>query len=259
MTIEVGFNCSSGIILLADRQVTLQGMMKYYETKLSVFVSGDSVFASVYAGSPTLQKAFCQLLEGNVAKINGHTQENVLETIKAVYAGLWEHDQEGMSQQQCLLSVSTLGDEKPRLYQIETKQVVETRMGFIGVGDSGLLRCVTDFLGMPFVCDVEQAQALLVAALMAAKPYIPDSGGPTDALITNRNGSVLSESSSGCDHIESYWREFGAGLREIIHLATTKSRTEEEFSAGLDRFTTKLKELRKTSLFWQHPGAIRDT
>ena len=66
MTIGIGFQSQDGVVLCADRQMTVQGNFKYPERKIKAHFDGFSSFIFTYAGFPEPAEAMFDKLGDNL-------------------------------------------------------------------------------------------------------------------------------------------------------------------------------------------------
>jgi 20S proteasome alpha/beta subunit len=85
MTIAIGMLCSDGIVLAADRQLTLEGGHKYQEQKIFPIDGGDWKAVLTYAGSPDfvreVQERLVRRLNREEIKADCRTIHETLEKI----------------------------------------------------------------------------------------------------------------------------------------------------------------------------------
>src|SRR5579872_5697237 len=89
MTIAIGMLCSDGIVLAADRQVTLEGHHKYQEQKIFPIDGGDWMAVLTYAGSPAFVKEVQQKLIDSLNREDVKVECSVIRnTLEGILDGL---------------------------------------------------------------------------------------------------------------------------------------------------------------------------
>lgn len=180
MTIALGMLCSDGAVLAADRQMTKEGGLKYQEKKYIIgHVQGsipvDYIF--VYCGTPEVAHIFEErigmaLLDG-VCSGNIFMPSMVIDNLKSVF-----RDKES----KYIESLIMFGSPQIQPFIVRTKgtRVVRGRRECIGVGDSSVIRYISDLL--PPKITVEQTLPICAYLVTLGNRYIEGCGFGPDVL-----------------------------------------------------------------------------
>lgn len=181
MTIVVGFRCSDGIVLGADRQITATGAFKYHEPKYRIenFDTFTAVFA--YAGLPGMAQEIHDKISAGLVGIGPdragvesvrQVTENVLSEMGRLYTDL---------QVQMLIGV-TSWQGGTDLLKFDGKAVHVARdFEYLGFGDSSLIRFLADSLYTKHLT-VSTGMDLAIYLVKKAEDYIDGCGGPIDVI-----------------------------------------------------------------------------
>jgi 20S proteasome alpha/beta subunit len=184
MTVVVGFRCSGGIVIGADRQVTAAGSHKYEEQKIfNVEGLGDSIVFA-YSGLPSLAKeARDKILSKCSNDISGNTVYEAADTVLTEMGRLYTD-----LNLQMLIGIATY-KESPDLIKFDGKGLqYADDYNFLGIGESSLLRFLAEKM---YSSDMNMYDAanLAIYFVQKAKDYIDGCGGPTDiAMLTEKSG-----------------------------------------------------------------------
>lgn len=211
MTIALGMLCSDGAVLAADRQITKEGGLKYEEKKYVIgHVQGsiplDYIF--VYCGTPEVAHIFEEkigmaLLDG-VSSGNIFMPSMVIDNLKSVF-----RDKES----KYIESLIMFGSPQIQPFIVRTKdsRVVRGQIEYIGVGDSSVIRYVSDLL--PSRITVEQALPICAYLVTLGNRYIDGCGFGPDVLYMGgkeRTPTAVSEK-----EIKSYALPFSEFERKL--------------------------------------------
>jgi 20S proteasome alpha/beta subunit len=147
MTIAVGMLCEDGIVLGADRLVTLEDGHKYEEQKIFPIDGGDWKAVLTYAGDPGFAKEVHQRLSTRLnrgIKVDCREIRNALEKILTSLGR--EYGDVGSS----LLVAGHANQEQAQLWKFDGRSVHKA-YGFncVGVGDSSLIRYLSELCISP--------------------------------------------------------------------------------------------------------------
>jgi 20S proteasome alpha/beta subunit len=186
MTIGVGFLCTDGVVLCADRQITGAAGYKFEESK--IFWSGGEPFALIfsYAGDP--DAANVMFHRTATALREGTTKPKTLlqNKLQAVVEEIF--DDKTATGLETLVGI-VLEHSPPILFKTKNKKVVEGFAECIGSGDGSALRYLCNFL-LKGHTDVKQAQILGSYIVSVANRYVDGCSGGPDVMILNENGTV---------------------------------------------------------------------
>jgi hypothetical protein len=180
VTIALGIVCSDGAVLAADRQMTKDGGLKYQEKKYIIgHVKGsiplDYIF--VYCGTPEVAHIFEErigmALLGGVCSGNVFMPSIVIDNLKSVF-----RDKESKYIETLIMVGSS--DIQPFIIRTKGTRVVRSRRDCIGVGDSSVIRFVSDLL--PRTLTVEMALPVCAYLVTLGNRYIEGCGFGPDVL-----------------------------------------------------------------------------
>jgi hypothetical protein len=193
MTIAIGVRCDEGNLLLADRQITKAGGLKYYEKKIREVSGGlPQGFFNVsfaYAGFPDAAKFIVAEVEQRISrlKIADININSLHDCVEESLANWWKkHRQQG--DVELLISLFVWGQES-KLYRSKGKLLHASDFDCLGIGDSSIVRYFTE----TFVNErmgLHQLLPLFIYVMEQAKKYIDGCGGQTDVLYTVKGRSV---------------------------------------------------------------------
>jgi 20S proteasome alpha/beta subunit len=193
MTIGIGFQSLSGVVLACDTQVTLQGLYKEHQQKLFLIDKAASGFtiASCYSGMPNLAFAFYKQVEQALIAVEVSSIQQVAETLEVVARDFRRKYPKDMPYQNFLFAVGKDG-ERPKLLRISNSIVDETESATIGAGDSALVKYLIAKL-CPFWPGTESPFFLVVLSayiVAQAKEFIDGCGGDTSAIIVAQDAGI---------------------------------------------------------------------
>jgi 20S proteasome alpha/beta subunit len=186
VTIVVGFRCSDGIVICADRQITASGAFKYHQTKISSeeFDTFTAVFA--YAGLPGIAKEvhdkiaslLRQLtLEDTAIRTVQETTDSVLSAMGRLYTDL---------NLQMLIGV-TSQNEGADLLKFDGKAVHPAEnFNYLAYGESSLIRFLSEKLYSKEM-NTKTGMDLGIYLVKKAEDYIDGCGGPIDVVILDQS------------------------------------------------------------------------
>lgn len=182
MTIVLGFRCSDGIVIAADRQITAAGAFKYHEPKVSdeEFDTFDAVFA--YAGSPGL----AQEVHDKISSILRNTPlpENIIGSVRAMTEGILADMQRWYTDLdlQMLIGLNSW-QEGVDLLKFDGKAIFAARnFEYLAFGESSLIRFLSDKLYSRTI-DSNAGVDLAAYLIKKAEDYIDGCGGPIDIVV----------------------------------------------------------------------------
>lgn len=195
VTIVVGFRCTNGIVMCADRQVTGHGAFKYHEPKISAeqFDTFTALFG--YAGDPSLAREvhdkICAVLRNT--PLPNQIVGSVRDITEAVLSGM-ERWYTGLDLEM-LIAVNSW-EEGTDLLKFSGKAVYIARdFEYLAFGDSSLIRYLADKLYTKRL-DVNAGADLAIYMVKKAEDYIDGCGGPIDVAVlepTDRSYKRLSQ------------------------------------------------------------------
>jgi 20S proteasome alpha/beta subunit len=189
MTIGIGIMCEGGIVLCADRQITLAYSYKYPETKISEWSGNGWIVAMTYAGVPARFFELSKHIESHLYAVSDdeitsdYVRNGVVDALKKM--GDLASDNPSLA---LIIAVSTIM-EQPQMFCFQKSQV-DLSDGFacIGIGDSALIRHLsTRFLHQHRKLNFGVGLALYM--VKKAEDHIDGCGGPSDLLILRTGGN----------------------------------------------------------------------
>lgn len=187
MTIIAGFQCTTGVVVCADRLIT-RGDSKYYEQKIKILLDDDLTLAVAGAGDLSLtREVFEKIVENLEEKTPGAVKESADKVLTDMGRLIpYEASPLGV---EFIIAASSLKD-KAHLFAFSGKGLytVEDYV-FGGVGDSSLVRFLCENLFLPPMT-IAGAQLLGTYLVKKAKDYVSGCGGPTDIFGVYDNGKL---------------------------------------------------------------------
>lgn len=241
VTIGVGFTCQQGIVLGADTQITCDGFHKYYEHKIYSKQTSAASVAFTFSGDPGLMKSFCDRF---FDALDSARELKSIEIEQWISGILGEMEEVKATADLSMLAGIVLPSKEFRLLRTDAKKVYRIPSGFIGVGDSSLIRYLMALLtqsAYPF--SLRQAELLSFYIVQQAKNWIDGCGGETDVLFLRSDGRI-EPSGKIPSGVEAH---FGIMERHITRIAEAflyEHLPAEEFDKRLESFFDVLKKER---------------
>lgn len=180
MTIVAGIQCKNGVVLAADREITVGQIGKTYESKIFLINKGQGCHVS-YAGSTDFMKELVSQLREAAA---GKTGNVLLLAIKDLYQQSWnkhftEPPEVEKTFAELLITIKIYGE--PHLYFASGHHFYKvSTYKLLGVG-SEQVEPLFNSLGCAEV-DISQASCMAIYALRKSKGYAQGCGGTTESL-----------------------------------------------------------------------------
>src|SRR5271157_3166927 len=223
VTIGVGFLCTDGVVICADRQLTGDAGYKFDESKLfhSIWTHRRLVFS--YAGDPdAAQIMFRETndnLDAEMAKIKSGSHSHKAHT--ALQRLFNNNHAKGL---QTLIGLRF--EHSPcSLFKTSDKKVVEGLRECIGAGDGSAIRYVCDFL-LRGNLTVHEAEIIGSYIVSVANRFVDRCSGGPDVVAIHSHGGI-SESTVGVFPMqqEVFLRceeQMGKAFRELLFSGGTK-------------------------------------
>jgi len=176
MTIGIGFDCLGGLIMGADRQMTLPGSHKYADTKLFYDIKDDRILALIGGNDLSLAKElWWKLVERPILDYDSceRALTDILNEMGRFYADL---------PLQLLCGIAT--KTNVHLLEFRGKGVcpILDDLGIICVGDSSLIRYLSKNIELFFQFE-KDGIAIATYLLKRAEQFIDGCSGPMDIII----------------------------------------------------------------------------
>jgi 20S proteasome alpha/beta subunit len=189
MTIGLGFVSRGGVVLSADRQLTVTGYYKDHVPKLKVFEHPECRVVSTYAYLPSLANVLNDRVELTLNTIQKPHGEEIVEIITTETRKLKKQYPSEMRHQHFLFAFSAFA-ETARLIRISGGIIDEPQWACIGIGDSSLVRHLVAQITKipPAYLPTTEVARLAVYIVGQAKEYVDGCGGKTDTAIVYDGG-----------------------------------------------------------------------
>src|SRR6266852_4723666 len=132
MTIGIGFRCDDGVVLCADTQITVPGILKDYQSKFRFHVVERGIVASCYSGHPSLSKVMNDRLDAAFVAEKPSTVKTVKHIIEEEFIQLRKKHPKEMKWQEFLYGIS-FSEQKARLLHTEASIIEDTDWAVIGI------------------------------------------------------------------------------------------------------------------------------
>jgi 20S proteasome alpha/beta subunit len=214
MTIGLGFQCSDGVVLACDTQITMAGVYKEHQNKLAFLECKDSIVSSCYAGSPNLALSFYRRLEQAMRVAEPNATQDVIDVISDLALEFKKKHPKEMRYEQFLFGISLKG-QKAKLVRLQDSIVDDPMTPCIGIADSALVKYLTARLTWyPAILeDANNSLVLAVYIVLQAKEFIDGCGGDTSAVIIREDGEILPFMGLPIEHLEKVFANFDNGFR----------------------------------------------
>jgi len=200
MTIGVGFNCGDSLVLGSDRQMTREGLNKFFEQKLFVDVKPERVMVLVGSGDLSLAKEVWDKLlrypvEPDIEAVRT-ALEATLNDLGRLYAAL---------PLQLLLGVAIKGQVE--LFSF-TNKGIQTNPGFnvIGIADCSLVRYFGEHLHDIF-SSYEDTAVTAYFMLKKAEAHVDGCAGPMDLVVLTAEPSIKRVDNAWCAKVDELTKE----------------------------------------------------
>jgi 20S proteasome alpha/beta subunit len=225
MTVGVGFQCSNGVVLCSDRQVTLENSYKFETRKILHAMEGlEWKIIYSYAGiadeGEVMFRRICESFRETFACVEGEVAKDKFRKIlEAVYREGYESDYTPPFQ---TLIGFAYKDESAHLFRTSDRSVVDGTYEIIGVGDTSALRFLCEFLFDPErLMIVDEALVLGCYVIHVANRFVGKCGGGPDHAMIPSGGSFLSHGYGGpfffsALDIIRFERKAGEELRNLL-------------------------------------------
>jgi len=246
VTIGIGFQCTDGVVLISDTQVS-NGAMKYYEGKnYSIPLEGSSGRCGVvltYAGSPALWKKFRDKFDSTMRDESyDPTPTNIEQTVSdlLVQLGGSLYDPNGNPDLHLLCGIACQNQETLLLKtQAETAHRVTDLFEAIGAGDSSVIRYLSKVLALKFsALSRSTAKKIGAYVVLQAKVYIDGCGGDTDIFSVTEHGGI--EDSNGVSINYEHTLSMAEDAFRSLYLAIAKD--TQPVPEAVERLTRKMKD-----------------
>lgn len=199
MSIATGMCVERGVVLCADRQLTIGDAAKGYEQKILTFDAGRDAWclSIAHAGGNEIAKLvkgtiLAAILERVIQTMKDPTAIQIREAVAGVLRETRKSHPGEVGKLQLLFAfgVEHLGaywlykSTGSLVREVERNDPIEV----IGWGDSSLTRFLTETLCAKSI-DLDSAAGLSLYVVNRAKKYIPYCGGRSDLLII-RDGTI---------------------------------------------------------------------
>jgi hypothetical protein len=253
MTIAAGFRCMDGVVLCADSQITIPGLLKYPESKIRMAEYLQSKPFFTFCGDMDYSKQAINHFSTAIRKAE-QNRTDLLSAIETEAANLhlqyYDMYTDPADKLHLDMIVSVLVDKQRHLFKIYGPKVnAVDDFHCIGAGNY-LARALTGMYRRPGE-SVHRTAIVCAYILSEVKKYVDGCGGDSQIICLNDDGSWTLFPDEGMffsiADIETRFQEWKDQLKELaIHYADFKvSRSEFEFT--LSKLTGELLRLRKPS------------
>lgn len=243
VTIGIGFNCVNGIVLCSDTQITWQGSHKAYRRKIYTHRGDAWTAAFSFAGLADVMESFDEKFDSAMSDIRPPcTVEKIQQGLEGVLLRMDVLDNEGVNRLHMVGGIAVPGD---RWKLIGTDQKIVRKIddyGYVGCGDTSLLR----FLG-PMFCEssdytVRQATMLGVYLIMKARTHVDGCGGDTEGIVIRPSGAIEEITPTAIYRAEQGMLKLEKYVKRTASALFDKRVSDEDFSKLLNALTGNLKE-----------------
>lgn len=218
MTIAVGFQCSDGVVLCADKQFTSkEGRFKYQGGKLASSQRGFISFIYTFAGDPDRAEViFLKLCRNLGKKIKDTAEDSPRERIGDALEEIYSDPQSDGLETLLGIRWKHFG---PMLFRTNSTTVVGGFQEHIGYGDSSVLRYLSDFLPL-YPSTVDEATVLGTYMVFVAGRFVDQCGDEPEHAILHDSGPVITTGRGVFDNQRARFfhceKEIGKQLRALL-------------------------------------------
>jgi 20S proteasome alpha/beta subunit len=241
MTIAVGMLCCDGIVLGADREMTL-ATLAYDDTKAHVLKRQSLQIGIVGAGIGDLIRYAAQALDRRIT--DGQTAEDVRLALEDVANEICDRIDDNKDWHTNLL-VGVKTDTELRLIKVFGRfATVVDGVETIGAGQE-IARFVLDGLyRKAATTSCERGIFLTIKALLAAKDYVPGCGGRSDVLVLQRGFHVREVPEETLADHERNAAEFDRIMNPVLLALTDVDVSPQQLAESIDRMRVALTTFR---------------
>ncbi len=247
MTVAMGFQCSDGVLLCADTELSYGTSGKSQECKIHILSGGGKgpACACVYAGDVDFMKKVLPSLEqaadAEETKI-AHRLEREWQTIHRKSRTRFRKGEE-FPWIQMLFAIG--GKRGPRLYYANGDIFrLEKRCEFIGIGRDVARSWVAPFYPATKPPALQEASFFVIAGLKTAMQFVQGCGGEAQTLLFGVFSGVLEPLEvSNSKELEERFLYLQAKIGPLV--ASFSEVTSPRFDRALKRFAGNLKTYQK--------------
>jgi hypothetical protein len=248
MTVGICARCQDGAILMADRQITKAGGLKYYRRKMWSFGTGYYHVASVYAGIPEMAQAF-QLEIKRAMPADPYTwepsQNDLQDLIEVCLRRVWKKHRNDM-QLEMLLCTWALGS-RYELWRSSGKVLADADLDCIGVGDSSVIRYLFEtFPKNSQFTKLEYFVPFGLYVMQQAKKYIEGCGGRTDCIIFQEGKIIHANNPQTIKEIEEEMESLEGEVVNLFENYSISNMSQEDFAKVLEKFANRIERRRRS-------------
>jgi hypothetical protein len=218
MTIGLGFVCTDGVVICADRQHTSENSYKFADRKIFRERAGDCHVLFCYAGDRDSAQMMVRKTTDALRKASEKNPTFGVEDSREVLEAVFKDEQAGGLQ--TLIAISTKSCE-PFLLRTWDSRVVDGDIEYIGWGDGSVLKYLSNILlrGRPRTT-VDQAEILGTYLVSVASRYVDKCGLGIDRAVLHNNGMIGEGTGEIYEHqgpkFNYFENEIGEELRKFL-------------------------------------------
>ncbi|GEM_PF-6668632 len=253
MTIAIGIESHDGIVLAADRQITSDAGLKYYQEKVGhlPFDMRNGIFdyCYAYAGYPDAAKHVVSEIEERSRELDpARITFGVLK--KCVQEVLEDAVRKYKKQMHLeMLIVISIWGQGCKFFRSKGKLLSPATEECLGVGDSSVVHFLFDNL-LTTRKTLNHTIPLSIYVIKQAKEYIDGCGGQTDIIyITKKNakgqGPLYTRLYERANQIEKQMSHIFDWTPHLVEYFFDKRRTNQDFVSSLAYFQREIMRIRE--------------
>jgi hypothetical protein len=220
VTIGLGFQCADGVVLCSDRQISKTGGLKFTEQKIShAIVRGavDADIAMTYGGDRDIAKnLFREITQSLPLELNKRKetfpQDRIIGFLRDAVP------RKDSKYVEMLVAFSS-PQFPPTLFVIRGSQVLQGIREYIGVGDSSVIRYISELISRPL--SANQAVTAGIYMVSLANRFVEGCSDGPDALYMRSYGKfALIEKGRYDPWLKEIDGDLGEVLRKNFSVAT---------------------------------------
>ncbi|HEV2500577.1 MAG TPA: hypothetical protein VGY31_13455 [Terriglobia bacterium] len=224
MSAVISMVCTDGVVLAADKQITVPGYFKYHKTKIDGLEGKGWTVAYAYAGSPDLMKEATERIFGKIKPDNPNIDPNMVRAVAETELETMGYRFTEFDLDLILVTTTATEIETVRFAGSRKAFYATTGIEILGVGESSLLTYLASLLYEQGKTDISFGVLAATYMVEKAKEYIDGCGGDTDLLIVKKGNQL--DTWSFVDRVASYIRMRKAeatAIRDIVTHGTVPS------------------------------------
>lgn len=191
MTVGIGLQCSDGVVLCADRQITKGEDLKYEEQKIFEGHYDNLQCACAYAHNPDIARNLFEDIFKSLVGVFQRSKREQIGLCDALHLTIQEvmRRRKDKNTEMLIAFRSEIMGMSPLFFCVRGAVVVKGEREYIGTGDSTVVRYVAELLCRTTL-EFEQAKLAAIYMASLATRFNPYCGGGLNLLTMVHGGNM---------------------------------------------------------------------